>query len=424
MLEDRLEKGSRKNNRLGYALSCSVGIHICAMVLSLMYSHEAPAALKYVMLDLEYQDGKQGAEEESEKKGYELQKRVAAKRARNRKSKNKRSRKRRSKKRKAAPKKQEGKTENISKEATATKQEKNQVSDLSSAVLKRYGRINKTPDTSPEKRVSGFRPNPHGTFDLGMRRKDKGVQVASRETKGGYRITTYQDGGRTITNLTDRNIEIPRRDSETWNRDPDVFAGMGNPNTLEGLSMLPLWRGGSGRTACDYYRDNPSDGKDRVMYLMVDASGSMRYKVSKTHICAAGAAMSALRNGYSVAVISFADSQKYLAPTKDKAMIQRFIQEVGYGSTKMPSLPDLAAAGVDLVMVTDGMFNVLADHEMSQHRRAISKAGNRGMIYLLQLVCTNGPPTPTYPYYDLKSAGYNTKKVDVFIGYCRPGFNH
>ncbi|MCC6751259.1 MAG: hypothetical protein IT371_26640 [Deltaproteobacteria bacterium] len=193
--------------------------------------------------------------------------------------------------------------------------------------------------------------------------------VTTRERLDGLELARYEDGGRLLRNLGDRE------------RPP----GLGEVGLLT-LATLPFG-GSTGRQACDPYRQLPRSS-ERLLVLFVDTSGSMQQqkRAPAAVICAAGAALSALSRRYPVALVNFSSESILLRPTKQVDELHRLLTLQQKGQTRLPRPSDLAlrhSLPRDYVIVTDTGIENLAQ-VLPAYRRAIAAdARNRALVFVV-----------------------------------------
>ena len=120
--------------------------------------------------------------------------------------------------------------------------------------------------------------------------------------------------------------------------------------------------GSDGHRACNPYRDFRAGGQ-RHLILLVDTSSSVVLKrhAPDTVICAAGAALAALRRGHDVTVINFSSVAYRYGPTRDMDVVYDALSFQGQG-TVLPrqALGELQVEDPwDLVLITDAAIHNL-----------------------------------------------------------------
>ena len=222
--------------------------------------------------------------------------------------------------------------------------------------------------TVPERdRLASFRPlagQPRGQVPLSGRSKDDEVEMLR-----------YEDGGRLL-----------RGDGGGGGG-----GGGGPPGTgQQGLLSLASSKlgGSTGDRQCDPYR-RWAVTPERTLVLLVDTSGSIvaKERAPAALVCAAGAALSALRHGCEVSVVNFSSESLQIQPTRSKDAIYSVLSRVQGASTVLPRLSTLSLGRVggpiDYVLVSDGAIHNLKD-VLPDYRRAVQRRpDNRALLLVL-----------------------------------------
>lgn len=193
--------------------------------------------------------------------------------------------------------------------------------------------------------------------------------VRARIEHDGLAMSRYADGGRLIQ-ARGKRTKAP---------------GYGEV----GLMTLASSKLGSstGHLACDPYRRASRSGR-RTLVLLVDTSGSITEngKAPAAIVCAAGAALAALRQGHDVTVANFSSSVWYLRKTRDTNAIYSVLSRLQRAKTKLPPATLFADAGPrprDFVLVTDTGIDNLKAVAPGYRRLLASRADNRALLYVL-----------------------------------------
>jgi uncharacterized protein (DUF58 family) len=156
-----------------------------------------------------------------------------------------------------------------------------------------------------------------------------------------------------------------------------------------GLLTLASSRIGSsyGHLACDPYRHVPRRGR-RSLVLLVDTSGSITRakRAPAAIVCAAGAALAALRRGYEVSLANFSSTVWYLRKTRDKNAIYAVLSRLQRAKTKLPPAALFATSAKhprDFVLVTDTGIDNLGAVAAGYRRLLRSHPQNRALLYVL-----------------------------------------
>jgi hypothetical protein len=247
------------------------------------------------------------------------------------------------------------------------------------------------PDTAPAP------PTPDkdrfASFWAGDRRP--GPAPETRERLGATEVTRYADGG-------------------------VVLRGTAPPNRAA-MGLLDLAAGklghSSGSQACNPYRSWNGTGR-RELVLIVDTSGSVvrNRRAPASLVCAAGAALAALKRGFSVTVINFSSFTQRYGPTEDIDVVYRALSTFQAQGTVLPrpELLKLKGGGPrDYVLISDA-----AIHNLKQVVPAYGKAlradpRNRALLYYLGgggLQDMN----PAEALELLRRTGFKAEQVDKF----------
>jgi hypothetical protein len=211
-------------------------------------------------------------------------------------------------------------------------------------------------------RFASFRP-------LANRPRDE-VRISGRAQDDGLEMVRYDDGGRLLRG--------------------DGGGGGGGPPGAgqQGLLSLASSRlgGSTGERQCDPYRRWPATS-ERTLVLLVDTSGSIvaKERAPAALVCAAGAALSALRRGCAVSVVNFSSESWQIRPTRSKDAIYSVLSRAQGASTILPRVSSLSlgAGPIDYVLVSDAAIHNLKDVLPDYQRAVQRRPDNRALLLVL-----------------------------------------
>ncbi|MCK5798607.1 MAG: hypothetical protein KAI47_15550 [Deltaproteobacteria bacterium] len=192
----------------------------------------------------------------------------------------------------------------------------------------------------------------------------------------------YADGGRLLTNLSPSRKAAPER--ARYYRTGKAPKGDIARLSLAGLASI--LGGGRRGKVCDHFKRFPVRGKHRTVHLLIDSSPSMSGSITPAETCAIGVALSALDQGFKVAIGRFGSSTICHPPTDKSALLRDVIvNQKRIGGTRIPSTcgADRAKGPVDVVIITDGGFFNADVARLLEARRVVAKPKNRGLLYLV-----------------------------------------
>ena len=217
----------------------------------------------------------------------------------------------------------------------------------------------------PADRFASFRPR------RPVPKRPAPPQVVARSGYAGMEVAQYEDGGR-LVRATGKRTKRPGRGE---------------------LALLTLANntigGRTGRAACDPYRGRA--GEDgRTLVLLVDTSGSVvkAGRAPDSIVCAAGAALSALSRGHSVAVANFSSMVWYLRRTRSEDEIYTVLSRFQGEGTRLPPASLLRRDPTrkeprDFVLVTDAAIENLKKELPGYARMIRADRRSRARLYVL-----------------------------------------
>jgi len=215
------------------------------------------------------------------------------------------------------------------------------------------------PEAPPPPPVDRF-----AAFFAGGRRPD--AVPATRQALGSTEVTQYDDGGKLLR------------------------GSGGDPNRSE-LGMLDLASGrlgnSSGTQACDPYRGWRDPGP-RDLILLVDTSGSVvrNRRAPASLVCAAGAALSAMKRGFAVTVVNFSSITQRYGPTRDIDVVYRALSTFQAQGTVLPRPGLLKLEGSDpqdFVLISDTAIHNLKQAIPDYGKVLRANPRNRALLYYL-----------------------------------------
>ena len=225
-------------------------------------------------------------------------------------------------------------------------------------------------------------------------RTQSGPPTASRDQLGSVAVVRYADGGRILRSTG------------------------GPPNSAE-VGLLELAAGkigyGSGSQACDPYRGwRGADRRDLV--LIVDTSGSVvrNRRAPASLVCAAGAALSALKRGFPVTVINFSSITQRYGPTRDIEVVYRALSTFQAQGTVLPRPELLALKGDsprDYVLISDAAIQNLKEVIPAYGKALGSDKRNRAILYYLGAGLADDI-NPAAALELIRRAGFRAEQVD------------
>jgi len=189
---------------------------------------------------------------------------------------------------------------------------------------------------------------------------------ATRQALGSMEINRYADGGRTL---------------RSTGGEPDHAA----------MGLLDLAAGKlgdrTGSQACDPYR-GWRDPERRELVLLVDTSGSVvrSRRAPASLVCAAGAAMAAMKRGFAVTVINFSSITQRYGPTRDIAVVYRALSTFQAQGTVLPRPELLKLDGSnprDFVLISDTAIHNLKQVIPDYGKVLRANPRNRALLYYL-----------------------------------------
>jgi len=190
--------------------------------------------------------------------------------------------------------------------------------------------------------------------------------VAGRERLAAVAVTRYADGGKVLRSTG------------------------GAPNRAE-MGLLDLAAGqlrrGSGSQACNPYRGWRGSDR-RELILIVDTSGSVvqNRRAPASLVCAAGAALAALKRGFPVTVINFSSITQRYGPTEEIDVVYKALSSFQAQGTVLPrqGLLDLKGGGPrDYVLISDAAIQNLKDVIPSYGKALRADPRSRAILYYL-----------------------------------------
>jgi hypothetical protein len=189
---------------------------------------------------------------------------------------------------------------------------------------------------------------------------------ATRERLASVEMTRYADGG-------------------------TVLRSTGGPPNRAELGLLELASGqlghGSGSQSCNPYRGWRGSNR-RELVLIVDTSGSVvqNRREHASLICAAGAALAALKRGFPITVINFSSITQRYGPTDRIDEIYRALSTFQAQGTVLPRQGGLGLKGSgprDYVLISDAAIQNLKEVIPSYGKALRADPRNRAILYYL-----------------------------------------
>jgi hypothetical protein len=216
----------------------------------------------------------------------------------------------------------------------------------------------------------------------------------SRDQLGSVAVVRYADGGR-------------------------VLRSTGGPPNKAEVGLLELAAGklghGSGSQACDPYRGwRNLDRRDLI--LIVDTSGSVvrNRRAPASLVCAAGAALSALKRGFPVTVINFSSITQRYGPTRDIEVVYRALSTFQAQGTVLPrpELLKLEGGGPrDYVLISDAAIQNLKEVIPAYGKALGADRRNRAILYYLG-AGVQDDINPAAALELIRRAGFRAEQVD------------
>jgi hypothetical protein len=217
----------------------------------------------------------------------------------------------------------------------------------------------------------------------------------TREQFGALEMVRYTDGGRVL------------RSSD------------GEPNTsAAGLLDLAASKLGhrSGSQACNPYHNWRGKGK-RELVLIVDTSGSVvrARRAPASVVCAAGAALAALRRGFSITIINFSSITQRTGPTDDIDIIYKALSTFQAQGTQLPRPSLLKLSGdkpLDYVLISDAAIQNL-EKVMPDYSKILRvNPKSRALLYYLGGGGGLENLDPAKAVEMIKRSGFKAEQVD------------
>ena len=194
----------------------------------------------------------------------------------------------------------------------------------------------------------------------------RGPTVAGQERLAGVAVTRYSDGGK-------------------------VLRSTGGPPDRAKMGLLDLAAGqlrrGVGSQACNPYRGWRGANR-RELILIVDTSGSVvqNRRAPASLVCAAGAALAALKRGFPVTVINFSSITQRYGPTERIDVVYKALSSFQAQGTVLPRLSSLglkAGGPRDYVLISDAAIKNLKEVIPSYGKALRADPRSRAILYYL-----------------------------------------
>lgn len=244
-----------------------------------------------------------------------------------------------------------------------------------------------------------------------MRSDKKAKPAKSRFESFGkpkYDIKTYADGGRLVTNRSQKSPNAPER-KNFWRTQK---APRNDAARLSLSGLASMLAGGRYGKVCNHFKRFVSSTKDRTVYLLIDSSPSMSDNMSPAELCAVSIAQSALDKKYPVVVGRFGQHTICHPKTTNSSRIRDIIvSQKRIGGTLVPSTcgANEDKKPLDIIIITDGGFFNADIIRMLEAKSALKNKKSRGMIYLLKDPRFEPNPQTMYAF---RTIGYQVVKFD------------
>jgi len=208
-------------------------------------------------------------------------------------------------------------------------------------------------------------------------------------------VTRYTDGGR-------------------------VLRSTGGPPNRAAMGLLDLAAGKlgdrSGSQACNPYRSWRSSGR-RELILIVDTSGSVvrNRRAPASLVCAAGAALAALKRGFPVTVVNFSSITQRYGPTDDIEVVYRALSTFQAQGTVLPrpELLRLEPGGpFDYALISDTAIHNLKQVIPTYGKVLRADPRNRALLYYLGGGPLEEDMDPAEALELIRRAGFKAEQVD------------
>jgi hypothetical protein len=221
----------------------------------------------------------------------------------------------------------------------------------------------------------------------------RGPTVAGQERLAGVAVTRYSDGGK-------------------------VLRSTGGPPDRAKMGLLDLAAGqlrrGAGSQACNPYRGWRGANR-RELILIVDTSGSVvqNRRAPASLVCAAGAALAALKRGFPVTVINFSSITQRYGPTERIDVVYKALSSFQAQGTVLPRLSSLglkAGGPRDYVLISDAAIKNLKEIIPSYGKALRADPRSRAILYYLG-ASQHQEIDPAEALKLIRSSGFSAEQV-------------